>query len=164
MNPDDSWWLDPPELIQLVKLGPLVSIDLIVRDPQGRMLVGLRANQPAKGVWFVPGGRVGKGESLDRAFLRIVQQELGITIPRSEAHLLGVFEHYYKENFLGEADVGTHYIVLAHSLRVSDPSALAMDAQHEHVRWLSPSELLADDSVHPNTKAYAQPKHATGSD
>lgn len=156
MNPDDSWWLDPPELIQLVRLGPLVSIDLVVRDPQDRILVGLRANEPAKDVWFVPGGRVGKGESLDRAFRRIVKQEVGLEMPRSDAEFMGVFEHYYDSNFLDEPGVGTHYIVLAHSLRVSDPARLTVDDQHRTVRWLSPDEMLADDSVHPNTRAYAR--------
>ena len=154
MNADDAWWLDPPDLIELVRLGPLVSIDLVVTDPENRMLVGLRNNEPAKDVWFVPGGRVGKGESLDRAFLRIVQQELGLRVPRSQARFLGVFEHYYDANFMEEPGLGTHYVVLAHGLAVADPAALSLDPQHRQVRWLSGHEILADDQIHPNTKAY----------
>ena len=33
---------------------PLVSIDLIVRNRQGQVLLGLRTNRPAQGGWFVP--------------------------------------------------------------------------------------------------------------
>lgn len=155
MNPEDSWWLDPPELIELVRLGPLVSIDLVVTDPEKRMLVGLRNNEPAKDVWFVPGGRVGKGESLDRAFERIINQELGVAIPRSQARFLGVFEHYYATNFLEKPGLGTHYVVLAHGISVSDPSVLSLDDQHRRVRWVPEHEMLADQNIHPNTRAYA---------
>jgi colanic acid biosynthesis protein WcaH len=35
-----------------------VSIDLIVRDADGRVLLGLRNNRPARDWWFVPGGIV----------------------------------------------------------------------------------------------------------
>ncbi|HJV21843.1 MAG TPA: NUDIX domain-containing protein, partial [Holophagaceae bacterium] len=61
-------WLEPDAFQALIAGGPLVSLDLIVRDPGGRVLVGRRRNRPAQGWWFVPGGRVGKGERLDDAF------------------------------------------------------------------------------------------------
>lgn len=40
---------------------PLVSFDLIIRDPDGRALLRLRTNDPAKGFYFVPGGRILEG-------------------------------------------------------------------------------------------------------
>ena len=152
--PEDSYWLDPADLVELVRLGPLVSIDLVVRDGEGRILVGLRNNEPAKDAWFVPGGRVGKGESLDKAFRRIVKQELGIVLRREESRFLGVFEHFYETNFLQHPDLGTHYVVLAHLVEVVDAAALKMDDQHRQVRWLTPKELTADPHVHRNTKVY----------
>ena len=39
---------------------PLVSIDLIVKNAKGEVLLGYRTNRPAQGYWFVPGGRVQK--------------------------------------------------------------------------------------------------------
>ena len=72
----------PPDLFKrVVELTPLVSIDLVVRDESGRMLVGLRANRPAQGYWFVPGGRVGKNETLREAFDRLTGAELGVALP-----------------------------------------------------------------------------------
>ena len=39
----------PPEIYRtVVELTPLVSIDLIVRDRRGRVLVGYRRNRPAR--------------------------------------------------------------------------------------------------------------------
>ena len=150
-----QYWLDPEELIHLVRLGPLVSIDLVVRNAEGRILVGHRNNEPAKDHWFVPGGRVGKGESLDEAFRRIVRQELGISKAREDARLLGVYEHFYETNFLDEPDLGTHYVVLAHGFDLNgNGSEVTPDQQHRQMRWMTPEELSADPLVHRNTQVY----------
>ena len=49
---------------------------------------------------------------------------------------------------------GTHYVVLAHELKLADASALKSDAQHSEMRWWDERDLLASDQVHENTKAY----------
>ena len=38
------------EFAEIVRLAPLVSIDLIIRDKEQKVLVALRTNEPAKGV------------------------------------------------------------------------------------------------------------------
>ena len=47
---------------------PLVSIDLLVRNSEGSILLGKRENRPAMGHWFVPGGRIRRMERLMRHF------------------------------------------------------------------------------------------------
>lgn len=154
-----QYWLDPEDLIQLVRLGPLVSMDLIVRDGAGRILVGHRNNEPAKDHWFVPGGRVGKGESLDQAFRRIVRQELGISKARKDAELVGIYEHFYETNFLEEPDLGTHYVVLAHRFELNGPGPeVTFDQQHRQMRWMTPDELSEDPRVHRNSRVYGSLK------
>jgi len=83
------------QLLDVIQKSPLVSIDLVVRDFEGRILLGRRINEPAKGMWFVPGGRIRKDENLDDAFARISSSELGIEYQRSQAGFIGVFEHKY---------------------------------------------------------------------
>ncbi len=63
--------LSDKEFMNLIKNAPLVSIDLIVKNKKDEVLLGLRKNAPAKGTWFVPGGRIGKNETLQEAFKRI---------------------------------------------------------------------------------------------
>lgn len=148
-------WLPPADLARVVELTPLVSIDLVVRDDAGRMLVGLRTNRPARGTWFVPGGRVGKNERLAAAFARISRGELGRELAMSEARPLGVFEHFYDDNFAGEPHFGTHYVVLVYALAV-DPARLTLPERDQHggYAWLSDDEIGARDDVHPNSRAY----------
>jgi colanic acid biosynthesis protein WcaH len=85
--------LSNQELLEVIQRTPLVSIDLVARDSDSRMLLGLRMNEPAKDTWFVPGGRILKDESLDDAFTRITRSELGIECLRSQACFLGLFTH-----------------------------------------------------------------------
>lgn len=145
--------LDRADFLQLVRTAPLVSVDLVVRDPAGRALVGWRVNRPARDAWFVPGGRVYKDERLDDAFRRITAAELGRASERSAASFLGVFEHLYDDNGLDAPGVGTHYVVLAYGLHVDGDFRLP-DAQHSAWRWMTSAELLAEPAVHPNTRAY----------
>ena len=139
---------------QVVRLAPLVSIDLVCKDLEGRYLIGLRNNEPARDMWFVPGGCIRKGERLDEAFERLTRTELGHPYLRSQSRLLGIYEHHYRTNFTGGDDFATHYVVLAHELTVTDEPV--MDDQHRKLRWASPAEILGDPKVHANTQAYFQ--------
>lgn len=141
------------QFLEVVARAPLVSIDLIVRDGDGRVLLGLRRNAPARGWWFVPGGAIRKNESLDIAFRRISRNELGRELRRGDSALLGIYEHFYAENADDRPGFGTHYVVLAHSLRLEEPLTPPAD-QHSVYRWLGPAELLDTVDVHDNTKAY----------
>jgi colanic acid biosynthesis protein WcaH len=131
---------------------PLISIDLIVENGAGEVLLGKRLNRPAQGYWFVPGGRVLKNETLDVAFVRLTQQELGVSLFRSDAVFHGVYEHLYEDSFIA-ADVSTHYVVLAYRLKLSQLNDLPKQ-QHGDYAWFSEDELLTDGLVHENTKAY----------
>ena len=137
-----------------MRVGPLVSIDLILRDPQDCVLVGWRNNAPARASWFVPGGIVRKNERLDEAFLRILKGETGLEIPRSAARLLGAYEHIYPDNRFGDPGYNTHYVVLGHELRLETRPVITPDSQHGEMRWMPVAELLSRPDVHENTKAY----------
>lgn len=150
----DALELDAEVFAQVVKHTPLVSIDLILQDPQGRIFLGCRRNQPAKGKWFVPGGRIRKGEGLDQALSRIVREELGVESIPSAAEFIGVFEHFYEDNFAAEAGYGTHFVVLAHKFIFESPLTNLPHAQHSEYQWWDIAELMKSPKVHSYTKAY----------
>lgn len=149
--------LDRPTFLEVVRNAPLVSIDLIVRNGDGAVLLGLRSNEPARGMWFVPGGRIRKGERIAEAIGRISREEIGAELPAEDGRFLGVFEHIYESNFAGQDGFGTHYVVLAYEFLLGEPPAAMPADQHSQFRWAAPAELLADEHVHPNTKAYFRP-------
>ena len=135
---------------------PLISIDLIVRNPQGLVLLGQRVNRPAQGYWFVPGGRVRKDERLADAFTRLVHEELGYsTCSIQDALFLGPFEHFYTDNFSCD-DFSTHYVVLGYQLDIDAIPTQLPHEQHHSYRWFSVDELLNSADVHLHTKQYFQ--------
>ena len=142
------------EFIHILDKTPLVSIDLIVRNLQQQILLGLRNNRPAQNTWFVPGGRILKDETLDAAFARIAHKELGLALDRKYAAFMGVYEHFYRDNFAGVEGVTTHYVVLAHAITLDASQEIRADDQHARLEWMCEEEILANDQVHQNTRAY----------
>ncbi len=138
--------------ISILKNSPLTSIDLIIKNRTQEVLLGLRKNRPAKGYWFVPGGRIYKDESIANAFKRISKNELGIEYNIGESRFLGVFEHFYSDNRFNE-DFSTHYIVLGFEIML-EKTPVSVDEQHEAFRWFDMVALLNDPSVHRYTKDY----------
>ncbi|WP_119396448.1 GDP-mannose mannosyl hydrolase [Salinibius halmophilus] len=137
----------------VVKSTPLVSIDFIVRNEQNEVLVGLRTNKPAQGYWFVPGGRIVKGERFAEAFQRLSSKELGQSFSPNEASFIGMFEHLYEDSHVGD-DISQHYLVFGYEIVVNQAELMMPTKEHVEYRWLSISLLLGDDSVHSNVKAY----------
>jgi colanic acid biosynthesis protein WcaH len=130
---------------------PLISIDLVIKNSEGQVLLGKRTNRPAQGFWFVPGGRVLKNEQLDTAFERLLKAELAID--KREAKFLGVYQHFYTDN-VTEDDFSTHYIVLAYEIIFKGSLLELPITQHNEYQWFSQIELLNHNEVHEHTKWY----------
>ncbi|QGK68890.1 NUDIX domain-containing protein [Allosaccharopolyspora coralli] len=59
---------------------PLPCVGAVVHDDQGRLLLVRRANEPRRGLWSLPGGRVESGESDRSAVAREVLEETGLSV------------------------------------------------------------------------------------
>jgi GDP-mannose mannosyl hydrolase len=147
-------FLSHAELDTVIRLAPLIAIDLIIRNAGDDVLLGLRKNEPAKDRYFVPGGMILKDERLAEAFARLMKNETDHAASLDDARLIGVFEHFYETNRSGNAGYGTHYVVLGYQYRWPASVVPQPDDQHSELRWWPVAELLASDRVHENSKAY----------
>ena len=148
-----SQWLDRETFKTIIDTTPLVSIDLLVRNAQGQILVGKRVNRPAQGFWFVPGGRILKNERLAEAFSRLTEAELGLKLDIRNARYLGLYEHFYDDSIFTDAeadvsingvstnDVSTHYVVNGFELVLPESHVNLPREQHNEYRWLSEKNL-----------------------
>jgi colanic acid biosynthesis protein WcaH len=59
--------LSEEQFQQLLRDAVLVSLDLLIVNERQEVLLGKRRNPPARGYWFVPGGRIYKGDSSEKA-------------------------------------------------------------------------------------------------
>ena len=95
MSSDKEVNLIPSKIYnRIVKLMPIVSIEaVIVKD--NALLFLRRNNEPAKGEWWFPGGRIHKGESLEETLRREIKEETGFEI--SEYKLINVYSRIFPE-------------------------------------------------------------------
>lgn len=155
--PFETRQLSEPAFCQVIAAAPLVSIDLVITNATGQILLGQRRNRPAQGYWFVPGGRIRKNEHLARALERIAMNELAC-VPTPQ-RMLGAFDHMYADNFAGKPDLPTHYVALGYHCLLTDDAhtrPLMADTQHNALRWWNVETLLASNVVHPYTKTYIE--------
>jgi len=85
---------------------PQVAVGAVVVH-DGHILMVQRDNDPGKGLWSVPGGRLERGEYLAAAVSREVKEETGLDV--SVGELLGILEvvgdpHYVILDFVATTD------------------------------------------------------------
>ena len=139
--PEDDW-------ATIVTNVPIVSVDLVVLVDNG-VLLGKRQKEPARGEWFVPGGRVKKQERLREAIHRVARDELGVGVEIIEE--LGAYEHFYDTAEVLGAD-GKHYLANGFVVRVHKDE-FTLDDQHGEVRVFDPINL---PELHPYVSAYLE--------
>ena len=146
--------LDPKKFKIIIESTPLVSIDLcIVFDSQ--ILLGKRKNQPLKGVWFTPGGRILKNETWQDCLLRVASSELELEVRDPNQFLLmGVWDHFYKNSVVDER-VSTHYVNLPHCICMKQKPNFQIDEQHDEIGWFDLQEVASSSGFHEYMRNYA---------
>ena len=145
--------LDPVTFKTVVESTPLVSIDLCLVY-EGKLLLGLRQNEPLKGQWFTPGGRLFKNERWQDGLARIANAELGLTVTSDAFQLMGVWDHFYENSAINET-ISTHYVNLPHVCYLKSRPKLSLDAQHESARWFDIPSLIKDTGHQIYMREYA---------
>ena len=137
---------------KVISSSPLVSIDLCLvhRDS---LLLGKRTNEPLKGRWFTPGGRIMKNERWEDCIERIAKVELGLNLNYEDSELMGVWNHFYNTSAVNEK-ISTHYVNLPHIFLLEKSLDIFMDDQHEEMRWFKLNDI-ASDPHHEYMKLYA---------
>ena len=146
--------LDSKTFKTVVENTPLVSIDLcLVCD--GQVLLGKRTNEPLKGEWFTPGGRIHKNETWQDALLRIAEVELGLGDTSLESFsLMGVWDHFYNNSALDQ-NTSTHYVNLPHYAGFQSEPEITLDDQHGEFKWFDLAVVSNDEKSHPYIRNYA---------
>lgn len=67
-----------------------LTVDAIILNKKGRVLLTKRGITPFKGFWVLPGGHVDYGERVKTALLREVKEETGLKIKITD--FLGIYD------------------------------------------------------------------------
>ena len=68
---------------------PALTVDCVITDPDGRILLIRRKNEPFKGAFALPGGFVDLGETVEAGCRREVREETGLSV--GDLTLVGVY-------------------------------------------------------------------------
>jgi ADP-ribose pyrophosphatase YjhB (NUDIX family) len=107
-------------------------VGALVYDDQHRLLVVRRANEPGRGLWSIPGGRVEPGEDDPAAVRREVAEETGLTV--EVGALVGEVER--------EGPKGTLYVIRDYEARAVGGTVTAGDDASD-ARFVTRAEFLA---------------------
>jgi 8-oxo-dGTP diphosphatase len=134
---------------------PVVGVGaVIVKD--GKVLIIKRANDPFKGQWSIPGGRVELGESLAEAVRREMREETGLDV--TVGPVLEVFERVERQD-----DGVRYHFVIVDYLCWCIGGALCAGDDAVDVAWVSVDELrhygVADSGAAVIRKGLARATH-----
>jgi ADP-ribose pyrophosphatase YjhB (NUDIX family) len=108
----------------------IACVGALVRDPGRRLLLVLRAREPARGTWSLPGGRVEPSETTAHACAREVLEETGLIVE--------VGRHVGRVERSGVGS--TTYVIDDYECEVVGGS-LAAGTDAADARWLSEEQM-----------------------
>lgn len=112
---------------------PQIAIGAIVIHDRALLMVQ-RANDPGKGLWSLPGGRVEQGEYLADALRREVREETGLEVEIGE--LAGILEVPGKD---------LHYVILDFHATVDSSIEPTPGTDASDVRWVPLDQVATLD-------------------
>ncbi len=116
---------------QILSHMPIACVDIAI-VAHGAVLLVLRKDAPARDQWWVPGGRVIKGETMRATAIRKARDEVGI-----DCHA-GPIIHTAETIFPdGPNGIDVHSINCCFFMYpVSDDHSVKLDPHHEQFRWV----------------------------
>jgi|GEM_PF-1066145 len=129
----------------IVQSLPIPCVDVFLYNAEiDAYLMLLRSNAPAQGVWWMPGGRIYKGESFFEAAQRKTQIESGIAgVPIAQ---LGTYTTYFPDSAWGKTvTTDTRNTVI---LSLCGWNAPSLDKDHGGWKWVPMREAPTDPYLH----------------
>lgn len=124
-------WLPTRTYRHVAACVPLLCVDGIIGHRE-RFLLLKRRIPPYQNRWWVPGGRVRKGERLAQAFKRIMRSEIGVGI--RDFTLVGVYEVHHLSPDTGIPG-GRHVVSVVFEALLPAGVTITLDGQHSEWKW-----------------------------
>jgi 8-oxo-dGTP diphosphatase len=106
---------------------PALTVDCIIFDPDGRVLLIRRKNEPFQGAFALPGGFVDIGEPVEAGCRREVREETGLEV--GDLALVGVYSNPGR-------DPRGHTVSVAFSTRLPVAASPAAGDDAAEAAWI----------------------------
>lgn len=117
-------WIEDECYRLILEKMPIPTVDAVVSF-EGKFLLLKRNNPPVKGEWWLPGGRIRKGEALEDAVKREVLEETGLEC--EIVRQIGVINQIFPE---------CHTISIYYLMKATSPE-VRINEEHSDYKWFS---------------------------
>jgi colanic acid biosynthesis protein WcaH len=132
---------------QIVERMPIACVDLVVKSGS-KFLFLKRKDDPAKGMWWFPGGRIFFNEKLENTVSRKLKEEINVAKPL-RIKFLGVGETMFKKGKFGKPMHTINSVFLA-EISPKQAQSIKLDQTSSGYKWLG----SIGKSFHPYLKDF----------
>jgi colanic acid biosynthesis protein WcaH len=100
-------FIDNELYTKVVELMPIACVDILIHQDD-RILFVKRNQEPAKGKWWVVGGRLHKDETMEQCAIRKCKEEVGLDVILEKK--IGVYDEFFDKSIQGPP---THTVCVA---------------------------------------------------
>lgn len=147
-----------------VQYFPTFSVNIILLNKKGEFLLVKRKSNPAKGLYYLPGGRILNGETVGECAQRMLTEELSIKGDIKHVSREYAEEIWPTKDFKGEFGPYTketknvHYLSTTVVVDLKKDEKIKVDYQSEEFAWFRelPSEPIFLRSCFVTAKDYLE--------
>ncbi|MCX6738574.1 MAG: NUDIX domain-containing protein, partial [Candidatus Parcubacteria bacterium] len=133
-------WIPSELYIEMMNHLPICCVDIMIFNTEKtKILLCKRSNEPLKGEYFSPGGRLLKNEELKAGAVRQAKRELGIKINPKQVIFGGIISEIYPNSAFGK-DIGYHAVVIYFGYVATKNTNIILDNQHSDYKWFDVSD------------------------
>ena len=108
--------------------------DVVLRNSRGEFLLIKRDREPMKGQWWLIGGRMQKGETIENCAKRKLREEVGIREVRN-IFPMGFYEEFFEASHFEDTE-GIHTISFVFLADIGDDKIdVQLDSQSSDYKW-----------------------------
>lgn len=131
----------PDELFYYIsKITPLVNVDLLIKDENGRTLLSWRDDQYCGKGWHVPGGVVRFRETLETRVKKVAETEIGTSVDFDPNPIA------INQIILNECEIRSHFISILYKCSLSS----AFVPENKGISNTDPGYLMWHDNCPDN--------------
>jgi ADP-ribose pyrophosphatase YjhB (NUDIX family) len=124
----------------------IACVGAVIHDRRGRLLLIRRGQEPGRGLWSLPGGRVEPGETDHEAVVREVAEETGLRV--RPGRLVGRVSR--------AAPSGGVYDIADYACEVAGEDALRSGTDADDARWVTAADYAGLPLVYGMTEALTE--------
>ena len=126
--------------------GPVAAVGGLIVNDAGELLLVRRAREPGKGKWGLPGGFVDRGESIEEALLREIEEETQLRVSHVE-YLTSQPNSYCYHGVVAPV------VDLFYVCRIEPGQSLQLAPDElEHFEWSRPTAEHLDNMAFPSNR------------